>query len=172
MTRRSKDEVRVVENPFVAGSVAEALYDLLGRTGAPLTAAEFAARVDRDRAAVAETLESFAALGIVTERAGSPPTYARNDDHFPRDPAAALARERSFADLEARMDELVDRVWRYQRRYDAETPLGVDVSSADVTEADLADWEAARAELRCHERARRIRLHDAVSNPPEPAERF
>ncbi|AGB38921.1 DUF7342 family protein [Natronococcus occultus] len=167
MARRSKGDSRVVENPFVAGSVAEQLYDLLARTETPLTEAEFARRLARDRGTVAETLESFVELGIVTERAESPPTYVRNDAQFPGDAAATLARERSLEDLESRMDELVDRVWRYQRRYDAETPLEVDVTSANVTEADLADWEAARAELRCHERARRIRLHDVVSNPTE-----
>lgn len=167
MTRRWEGGSRVVENPFVAGSVAEQLYDLLDRTRTPLTGAEFAARLDRDREAVEDVLESFVELGLLTERAGSPPTYVRNDAQFSRDAAATLAQERSLEDLESRMDELVDRVWRYQRRYDAETPLEVDVASANVTEADLADWEAARAELRCHERARRIRLHDVVSNPVE-----
>ncbi len=155
--------VSPIENPFVEGSTAEQLYELLARTDGRRTAAELATRADRGRGAVRETLESFAALGIVTERTGSPPTYERNDAHFPRDGAAVLARERSLEDLEARMDALVDRVWTYQRRYDAETPMGVDCSAVDVTPAVLSDWEAARAELRCYERARQIRLRDVMS---------
>ncbi|MFU8867909.1 helix-turn-helix domain-containing protein [Natronococcus sp.] len=163
MTGRSGKGAPPTENPFAEGSTEARLYELLARMEGERTAAELAARIDRDRTAVRETLESFAALGLVTERAGSPATYERNDAQFPRDGAAALARERSLEALEARMDTLVDRVWTYQRRYDAETPIGVDVSAGDITPAELADWEAARAELRCCERARRIRLRDVVS---------
>ncbi|WP_394740019.1 DUF7342 family protein [Natronococcus roseus] len=161
----------LIENPFVAGSTAERLYELLARTNGARTAAELAARADRDRGAVRETLESFVALGIVTKRRGSSPTYERNDRRFPRteDGAAVLARERSLEELEARMDVLVDRVWRYQRRYDAETPLGVDGRTVDITPATLADWETARAELQRCERARRLRLREMVSGV-EPEE--
>jgi hypothetical protein len=165
MMGRTGEGASPIENPFVAGSTAERLYELLARTDGERTAAELATRADRDRSAVRETLESFAALGIVTERTGSPSTYERNDRRFPRtaDGATVLARERSLEELEARMDVLVDRVWRYQRRYDAETPLGVDCSTVDVTPAALSDWEAARAELQRCERARRLRLREVVS---------
>lgn len=169
MAGRSETGPPPIENPFAAGSAEEQLYELLARTAGERTAAELAARTDRDCGAVRETLESFAALGIVAERAGSPPTYERNDAHFAGDGATVLARERSLEALEARMDALVDRVWTYQRRYDAETPIAVDVSAVDITPAELADWETARAELRRYERARRIRLRDVVS-AVEPGE--
>ncbi|TYL37235.1 hypothetical protein CV102_18140 [Natronococcus pandeyae] len=97
-------------------------------------------------------------LGLVLEHAGTPPTYERNDAFLEWDHVRRLADDHSLDELEAELEELLERIQMYQDRYGVDTPDEVDAATAETAPADFADWTAARARLRRYERARQIRL--------------
>lgn len=158
-------------NPFDEGSLEARLYDALVDAASPIPVATLAARAACDPAAAREHLRSFVSLGVVIEHHADPPTYEWNQAVFEWDAVETLAREHSLADLEDRIDALCERIQAYQDRYDVETPAALEEGtdeSGEALEADVAEWTAARAELRRYERARQIRLSwtestDAVS---------
>ena len=158
-----------IENPFDEGSIEARLYDEILREKSPFTIADLAARAECDPAAACEYIQSFVSLGVVIEHSGDPPIYERNDAYFEWNSVKTLAQNHSFAELEDRIENLLDRIRTYQERYDADIPdtvdqatVGAEVSRVSI-EADLNDWTNARAKLRRYERARQIRLSRSES---------
>ncbi len=158
MESGSSDTLPPVENPFPEESIEARLYGVIADTPSQITASELAARADCEPQTAHEYLESFVSLGVVHEHRGTPPTYERNDAYFEWDTVKTLAQDHSLDELESHLEALLERIQTYQERYDAETPSGANHEFGDASEADLADWDAARAELQRYDRARQICL--------------
>ncbi|WP_244879987.1 DUF7342 family protein [Natronorubrum tibetense] len=159
------DELQsAIENPFDEGSIEARLYNEILRRQSPFTIADLAARTECDPAGAREYIQSFVSLGVVIKHSGDPPTYERNDAYFEWDTVKALAQDHSLAELESRIESLLERIQTYQERYDADTPETVDQVTVDAkmsrasVDADLNDWTNTRAKLRRYKRARQIRL--------------
>lgn len=152
------------EDPFEETDVEQQIYAVVLQTRDPTAAGEIAERVGCDPKTARKYLRWFARLGIVTEHAGRPTTFERNDAYFEWRRVDDLAAEHSVDELRAAVRELTDRISEYERRYDADTPADVDAITAaeedgsiDEVYADLGDWATARRERRRHERARQQR---------------
>ena len=150
-----------VENPFTEDSVEARLYETIARLQSPRTVSEIAARADCDLQVVREYLQSFVSLGVVIKHHNDQPTYERNGAYFEWDTVKTLAHEHSLAELKEHAQTLLERIQEFQGRYDAETPDDVTDTTAKSAEADLAEWRAARSELRRYEQARQIRLSES-----------
>ncbi len=146
------------------------VYGTVLQTREPTTAGAIADRADCGPKTARKYLEWFAELGIVTRHQGQPITYERNDAYFEWRRVDRLATEHSVEELVGRVQELTERIARYEREYDAERPSGVDAVAAadrrdrtvDDVYGDLADWATALRDRDRHERARQRRA-DAES---------
>lgn len=151
------------ENPFSeADSAEERVYSVLLQTRSPSAAKAVAERAECDPKTAVKYLEWFAKLGIATKHEGEPTTYERNDQYFEWRRVNDLASTYSANELQARVQDLLERIQTYEDRYDADRPADVDALappddiSAETAFNDLTDWETARTELQRHERARRL----------------
>lgn len=107
-------------------------------------------------------LNWFTKLGIATKHEGEPTTYERNDQYFEWRRVNDLASTHSASELQARVQNLFERIQTYEDRYDADRPADVDALappddiSAETAFNELTDWETVRTEFQRHERARRL----------------
>lgn len=158
------------ENPFTeTESAEERVYGTLLQTREPATANDIANRADCDPKTARKYLTWFGKLGIATEHDGEPTTYERNDQYFEWRRVNDLAATHSSEELQRRVQELLDRIETYEKRYGADRPGDVDALtppagvSTETAFTELTDWATAREELHHHERARRLQASDAES---------
>lgn len=160
---RSDGPAPPFDTPFAeSDSAEERVFQALLQTRAPTGARALADRAECDAKTARKYLEWFARLGIATEHAGEPVTYERNEQYFEWRRASDLAASRTSQELAEAVQSIADRIDTYRDRYGAERPADVDALSPpedvdpETAFADLTDWESLRAELRLHERARRL----------------
>lgn len=163
MVDRRRESVDAFENPFAeADSAEERVYSALLQTRTPSSANVLAERAECDPKTAIKYLQWFAKLGIATEHDGDPTTYERNDQYFEWRRINDLASTYSANELQARVQDLLERIRTYENRYDADRPVDVDALappdgiSTETAFSEVTDWETARTELKRHERARRL----------------
>lgn len=144
-------------------STRERVYETAVQLYEPATADTIAERARCSEGAAREHLEWFSARGIVESIEGRPKRYRRNDAYFEWARANELRRECTDAELEARLEELVEDERAYRDRYGVDAPQQVDALEAadyDSIESvweDVGEWKTIRREIRILERARKDR---------------
>lgn len=167
MSEQPSPDHPTFDNPFEEeASAEERVYNTLLQTRAPSSATAIAEQAACDPKTARKYLQWFAKLGIAVEHTGDPITYERNDQYFEWRRVNELASTYSPNDLQSRVQNLLERIRTYEKRYDADHPADVDSLAApngistETAFSDVTDWETARTELRRHERARQLQADD------------
>lgn len=141
----------------------ERVYETAVQLYEPATAETVADRAHCSEGAAREHLEWFSARGIVEPIEGRPKRYRRNDAYFEWARANELRRECTDAELEVRLEELVEDERAYREKYGVDSPEqvdGLEAADYDSIEAvweDVGEWKTVRREIRILERARKDR---------------
>lgn len=144
-------------------STRDRVYETAVQLYEPATVETVADRARCSEGAAREHLEWFSERGIVEPIEGRPKRYRRNDAYFEWARANELRRERTDAELESRLEDLVADERAYRERYGVDAPQQVDAlevadyDSIETVWEDVGEWKTIRREIRILERARRDR---------------
>lgn len=130
------------EELLKGGTTRERLLDVVVQLREPTTVADIASRADCDTETARDYLEWFAEMGMVSERAGRPVRYERNNSYLRWRRVERLRQQYSETEIVDRLQETLEAAETYRQQFDAETPDDVSLVATSRERPIEEVWEA------------------------------